>query len=228
MERPSSSRATPLPDELRGGDRESAFCWVLRDLLRAAPEIRAATFVDGEGECIDYCARGDPFAAKVLGAQLRTAFADVRESARRMKAGELTRLDLATEGGTLLVARVRGDLVVAVSLDAADEGACDARVDRLVGDAVDALRAEAGREPAFLAYCGEPLTVQTRAAVGWDYAPSAFELDARWWPIRAVLGRWDEAGGAAGGRLVRFRVRIADDEELTLTFDPSLDRWFLW
>jgi hypothetical protein len=66
--------------------------------------------------------------------------------------------------------------------------------------------------------------------VGWDFAPTAIEYLGQEMPILDVLGRWQEQGGAPGGELICFRVRVAAGEggELTLAYDPREARWYRW
>ena len=49
---------------------ESAFTEILRRLLHRMKGILAVAFVDGAGECVDYCSALDPFDTKVVAAQL--------------------------------------------------------------------------------------------------------------------------------------------------------------
>jgi hypothetical protein len=69
------------------------------------------------------------------------------------------------------------------------------------------------------------LEVTVRSAVGWPYAPLAFNQEGVRIGISDVLGRWVEADEAATHEVVCFRVRTEEGQELTLVHDPAGDGW---
>jgi hypothetical protein len=69
------------------------------------------------------------------------------------------------------------------------------------------------------------LEVMVRSAVGWPYAPSAFNEGGITVGIADVMGRWTEPGGVGGDELICFRVRTEEGQELTLVHDPDGEGW---
>jgi hypothetical protein len=89
----------------------------------------------------------------------------------------------------------------------------------------EALRREAGLPVPAWDSSGEAFGVQVRPSAGWGYAPCSLRQgDAASQPLE-VLGRWIERGSISAEDVVCFRVR-AEDQELTLAHDRSLDRWY--
>src|SRR5699024_1042468 len=112
-----------------------------------------------------------------------------------------------------------------------DGGRTDEIVLAALEVAVKALREEAALSvPWWNAREDAPFEVAVRDSVGWDFAPMAISYRGETTKIRGVLGRWIESGGAPGGELVCFRVRVAEGDggELTLAYDARRDRWFQW
>lgn len=217
--------ADDTKDEARRDQAESAFTPLLRWLASAEPEVRAVTFVDQEGECVDYCSALDPFDAKVAGAHMQALVRVVRHATEVLGTGEPYAFEVYCADHELLARRVdeHYTLVVVVA-----GGGTNQRLLEAIERALSALRTEAILEaPVWDPHAG-PLEVHVRPAVGWSYAPIAFRQGERYCPIADVLGRWTEPGGPVGGQLECFRVRTPAGVELTLVYDPSQERWLRW
>lgn len=204
---------------------ESEFTRLLRELWLVEPALLAAVLVDNFGECVDYCATIDPFEAKVIGAHLGVVMAEAQGFAQKMRLGRVHCLEIAGAERDF-VGRSVGEgylLVAAVQAGHTSQQLLDAMVEVSQG-----LRKEGGIEaPSWDP--GEPdLRVLTREAVGWAFAPEAIVSGDKRSEIVAVLGRWEEDGGLAGGKLVCFRVRVKGGTEQTIAFDAVLKRWMAW
>jgi hypothetical protein len=218
----SSQRAV---GEHERDQQESDFTSLLRGLLRGHPAIVAAAFVDGEGECVDYCSRVEPFEAKVAGAHLQIVTEEVRPRVAVLGGGELVQFEVYGDARDHVVRRLDEQYVMVVVVLA---GHAEAGMLEDIERVARALRREAGIEaPSWDPQAG-PIEVQTRRAVGWSYAPVAFRQGNARTEIAAVLGRWTERGRAAGGELVCFRVRTRAGIELTLAYDASQGKWLRW
>ncbi|MBC7173167.1 MAG: hypothetical protein H5U40_12090 [Polyangiaceae bacterium] len=204
---------------------ESGFTEILRRLLRAEPAIEALIFVDHDGECIDYCSVLPPYDVKVAGAQMQVVVAGMREPLHRLLSGELTEVQLYCDRRDIIARRVDDEYLLVAIVRA---GGADEYVVAGVGDIVERLRDEAMIPAPFWDDKGPPLEVSVREAIGWGFAPTTVTFEGAQVPILDVLGRWRERGGAAGGELVCFRVRIDRERELTLAYDMSQTRWFRW
>jgi hypothetical protein len=199
----------------------SPFANILASFLEVHPRTLVAVFVDGEGECVDYASRLDPFEALVLGAQLLPLTLDLAVRMRKQGGGALVSWMVEAEGRDLVVRRVTEDHSVIVALAA---GAVSARLLRALSALAEALRREAGFDLPSWDPWGEGLEVETRPAAGWGYAPCRLTRhDGQTQPLE-VLGRWSERGSISAQDVVCFRVRAGEDE-LTLAHDRSLDRW---
>lgn len=199
---------------------ESAFTPILRRLLYRTTGVLAVSFVDQQGECVDYCSSLDPFEAKVAGAQMQVTMSELERRMRSVGAGQSWQAHVHASGRDLVARRVSEDYLLVVVLKPR------AFTRRLMGG-VDHAVAELRREASIPHPSWEPVLdsvrVETRDAVGWPYAPAAyFEGDHRV-GVEHVLGRWME--GAGRKSRVFFRVRTDDGEELTLVHDRGLDRW---
>lgn len=198
---------------------ESAFTPILRALWASDPSVLAVAFVDGEGECVDYCSSLPPFDAKVLGAHGQILVSDIVRRWVSMGFGQPHHFHVAASEREFLARRVSDDYVLVVSVTAGGVGRA---VFRALERAVAALREEGGIPvPAWEPY-ERPLDVEIRRSVGWSYAPTAFRRRDERTPVTDVIGWWlDEDEG-----WVCFRVRIPGGLELTLAHDPEADRWF--
>ena len=124
----------------------------------------------------------------------------------------------------LVVRRLGESYLVAVLLRS---GGVDQSLLHGLDDMVDALRAESGiAVPAWDPYL--ELKVETRHAIGWPFAPTAYVEGGTRREIRAVLGHWEEHGGLSADHLLCFRVRHPDGSEVTLAFDVDERRWMRW
>lgn len=197
---------------------ETGFTPILRRLVSAIPEVRAAVFVDEEGECVDYCSRVDVFAAKVAGAQLHVAIRAVMGSGARCL-GAPRALHVVADSAELLVRRVSDEYTLVVVCDPpAPLGALQGRVEAAVCE----LRSEGGiARPAWEPE-RETLRVELRSSAGWGYAPTAFSERGRRHALAAVVGRWidHEDQGA-----VCFMVRTESGEETVLVHRAWEGRW---
>jgi hypothetical protein len=216
-----------LPEAPRD-QSESGFTQILRRVFVSEPDIRALIFVDHDGECVDYCSALPPFDVKVAGAHMQVVVDALREPLKRMMTGELIEVQVYGEARDLIARRLDDEyLVVAVVRG----GMTDETVLRAIEDTVVRLRREANLPAPFWDAAEDaPLIVSVRNAVGWDFAPTAIEYLGQAMPILDVLGRWTERGGAPGGELICFRVRVGVGEgsELTLAYDPREERWYRW
>jgi hypothetical protein len=110
-------------------------------------------------------------------------------------------------------------VAVAVVTPEADRAKLEATLTELSRE----FRGEAGIEtPPWDAARG--IEVKVRSAVGWAYAPTAFNEGGLTVAVTDVLGRWTEAG-ETGDEVVCFRVRTQEGQELTLVHDPGVDGW---
>ncbi len=220
VERLFEGRLRP-PEEAPRDQAESAFTPVLRGLLTQVPGLRAAAFVDGEGECVDYCSTLPPDEARILGAQLEVTVRAVERSLAALRAGRLVSMRLACERGDLAAARVDEEyLLVALGRP----GTIDERTARLLGRVARGLRSVAGLQPPAWEEGAEGLRVV------WDEAggvPSALRLAGRLERVEAVLGRWRQPLLPLGVVLEGYLVRTDRGRELSLLRDPRGDRWYL-
>jgi len=210
------------PNEAPRDQASSGFTPILRRLLGTSPAVLAVTFVDDEGECVDYCSALPPYDAKVIGAHMLVVLAEIDTPTERATRGVVRLLHLVGDRREILVRRVGDDHVLTVTVT---EGGAVRRVLEAIEHTVVALRREAGlRAPAW-----DPvdpgLTVELRPAVGWPYAPVAFTEAGKRVVVADVLGRWIEGAPDTGGEIVCFRVRAEGGQELTLAHDPVTGRW---
>lgn len=212
-------RSGELPRDLM----PSSFTPILRRLWRSAKGVLAVSFVDHDGECVDYCSSIDPFEAKVAGAHMRIVMVETATSLAKLDHGRVQVVHIVGERRELIAARVSAEYTLVTVLS---EGGAVRAVMEALEQAVVELRAEAGIEASILAPIpGDLFQVETRAARGWPYAPSAIVEGKSRTAIAAVLGRWLEGGTVTGGDLVCFRVRTDGGEELTLAHDAKSGRW---
>lgn len=214
------------PDEEAARDMEDTlFTATLRELWEVEPAILAAVFVDDEGETVDYCSALPAYDARVAGAHLRVVMDRVRAFARRLGGGHPSSVEVTGAQRDFVVRALGEGYALVVVLEA--RGITQSLLGA-VEDAVEKLRREAGITPPTWDPVAPGLRVATRRATGWPFAPSAFVEGGRRHRIADVLGRWEEGGGLAGDRLVCFRVRTESDDELTLAYDATEQRWMRW
>lgn len=217
----SRARRRRLRPEAPRDQTESAFTSVLRRLYTASPAVLSVTFVDGEGETVDYCSGIDPFEAKVIGAQLQVTSFEVVEFCRRSGFGAPHEMSIYGEKRDLHLRRVGDHYALAI---ATNPGGLDRIVLAAVEKCVDEIRREAMIEVPEWEPRPTPLEVFVRESDNWRYAPALFQHGGEWTEVTAVLGRWidEEEGG-----LVCFRVRARGGLEVTLAHDAEIDRWTL-
>lgn len=213
-------RSGELPRDMN----QTTFTPILRRLWRISPAVLGVCFVDFDGECIDYCSSIDPFAAKVTGAHLRVIVVEVADSMRKLGLGRTESLHIIGDERELIAMRVSDECTLVLILST---GGAVRTVAEELARTVHELRVEARIEASVVgALPGtDAFTVETRAAKGWPYAPSAIVEGGARNSIAAVLGRWTEGGMPTGGELVCFRVRTSTGEELTLAHDVAADAW---
>ncbi|MCB9591805.1 MAG: hypothetical protein H6719_03640 [Sandaracinaceae bacterium] len=200
---------------------ESAFTDILRRLLYRTTGLLAVAFVDGEGECVDYCSALDPYQAKVAGAQLLVTMTEIGERMGGLGAGTSFMLIVHGEKRDIVVRRVSEDYLLVV---VTKPRALTRRLTGGIEHTVTELRREAGIEAPSWEPVLDSVRVEVRSAVGWPYAPAAFfgESGERI-GIEDVMGRWMEGSGVESR--VCFRVRTDQGEEVTLVHDRAHDRW---
>jgi len=219
--RPREFVARALSRPLLRDRPPSPFANILSGFTDVHSDILAAVFVDGEGECVDYASRLDPFEALLLGAQLLPLTLDLAARVRTHGGGALVLWMVEADRRDLVIRRVTDDHTVIVALAA---GAVSARLLRAMSALAEALRREAGFDLPGWDPWGEDFQVDTRPAAGWGYAPCRLTgRDGQTHELE-VLGRWTERGSISAQDVVCFRVRAGGDE-LTLAHDRSLDRW---
>lgn len=182
--------------------------------------MRAAVFVDVDGECIDYASREPPFEAMVFAATLLNPTREMVERASARNRNGPVQWLLEAEALSAIVRRVSDEHVLAVWLE---PSAISVQILRDVVPLAESLRVESGLTAPSWDPIGEPVEVELREAKGWGYAPRALKGSRS--GALEVLGRWTEAVGIAAQATVCFRVRLAD-AELTLVHDPATDRWY--
>ncbi|MFK7992305.1 MAG: hypothetical protein AB8I08_40165 [Sandaracinaceae bacterium] len=200
---------------------ESAFTPILRRLLYRQTGILTVCFVDGLGECVDYCSALDPFDSKVLGAHMLVVVHELSGRMHALGAGESFELHVHGEERDILARRVGDDYILVLGLKPKSMSR------RLLGGvehAVSELRREAGLDVPSWEPVRDSVRVEVREAVGWPYAPASFVAETgEPVAIDDVMGRWTE--GTGQNAVVCFRVRTVDGQELTLLHDRAHDRW---
>ncbi len=199
---------------------ESAFTPILRRLLHRTTGIMAVCFVDGEGECIDYCASLSPYDVKVTGAHLRVVMTEVAVRFARIGGGESWLLHINGEERDIVARRMSDEYLLVVVLK---PGGMTQRFLGGIEQTVAELRREGEIEVPEWEPVIDSIRVEVREAVGWPYAPASFDDHGERVMIADVLGRWNEGSGRHGR--VCFRVRTETGEELTLVHDRAFDRW---
>jgi len=204
---------------------ESAFTPILRGLMRTVPGITAVVFVDGQGECIDYCSALPPFDAKVIAAHMLVVTMSARETSVA-RAGEPWFVHVHGSERDVLVRRLGDDYALVV---VSGSNTLTPLLQESVERAVRELRVEGGmRAPAW-----EPPTERVRVEVrhsttGWAYAPKAY------WHrgdrvLVTVVGRWIESDASVADDPARdavcFMVRTEAGQDLTLVHRVTDDVW---
>lgn len=200
---------------------ETTFTPMLRRAYEATPSALAFAFVDQEGECIDYVSAIDPFEIKVCAAHAFVLIDALHGRQAKLRMKHPFALEIATDSRYLWARRMCADYVaVAVVAPDADR----TKLEGILAELSREFRGEAGIEtPPWDASRG--IEVVIRSAVGWAYAPAAFNEGGLRVAVSDVLGRWTEPGGVNGDEVVCFRVRTQEGQELTLVHDPGVDGW---
>ena len=214
------------PPEAERDQEESVFTVILRKLRQALPMTLAASFVDTQGECIDYVSALDPFDAKVSGAHGQMLIQRLHAESSRLLLQEPFVLTAWSDERELWARRVTAEYFLVALL--APGGEADV-VNRLLEEAAREFRIEVGAPSPSWEAVVRGLDVRVRPAVGWLYAPTAFRDEDTWVTITDVLGRWleSEADAAPGDSLVCFRVRTEAGHELTLINHSAGAGWQL-
>lgn len=200
----------------------SEFALILRRVCEAVTSVEMAAFVDMEGECIDYYSSLDPYEAKVIAAQTVVLLAQVLELNRKLQYGEAYVIEVSTGEKELLARRINDDYLLVVLAAPEEE---NTRIGRVLVHAAREFRTDAGVAAAVWEPSADILTVETRDAKGWKYAPAAFREEGKRVVISDVLGRWIESRELRSRGKVCFRVRTEQGMELTLVHDPELNQW---
>ena len=200
---------------------ESGFTEILRRLLYRTTGLLAVAFVDGEGECVDYCTALDAYETKVAGAQMLVTMSELAQRMRKVKAGQSFMLTVHGSARDVVARRVSDEYLLVV---VTKPRALTRRLTGGIEQAVAELRREAGLPVPSWEPVLDSVRVEVRSAVGWPYAPAAyFGEHGKRIGVADVMGRWMEGTGTDSR--VCFRVRTDQGEELTLVHDRAHDRW---
>lgn len=218
------SHAVLIRAESERDQLESTLTVPMRQIFTASPSVLAAIFVDSEGECVDYCASMDVYDAKVAAAQMQVVLEEVRVFGRRVEAGRPAMLEILGLRRSFVVREVGEGYAVVVVVAGPS---IDVSISWALDECIRALRQETALPtPSWDPECD--LDVQTRRAIGWEFAPASFALHGQRHVIADVLGRWHQEGGLSGSPLICFRVRDTRGAECTLAFDSSEELWLRW
>jgi predicted regulator of Ras-like GTPase activity (Roadblock/LC7/MglB family) len=214
-----------VPVEYSRDVEESDFTPILRGLLRAAPSVLAAIFVDREGECIDYCSSLSPYDAKVIAAHMIVLLGESRERPKAV-GGEPWWMHVLGSERDLIARRVDDEyvLVVATGSNGISSSLCEA-----IEHTVTKLRSEVGLAKPSWEPTSPRMRVDVRTSTSeWAYAPETFWYRGDRTAVADVLGRWIENPphpNGANHEVVCFLVRSENGEELTLVHRPEKDEW---
>jgi hypothetical protein len=212
---------SPRRPESRRDQDESAFTHILRGLFESSEDVLAVTFVDGEGEAVDYCTLLQPFEAKVIGAHLEVLSDFLARSSVRLGFGHPHEVTVSASEREFLVRRVSDDYSLIVTTKS---GGIERPIHAAVERCVDALRREAAIPIPAWEPMPTPLQVFVRESENWKYAPALFAEGEEFTEVAFVLGRWVDDEDE---RRVCFRVRTREGNEVTLAHDTGFDRWTL-
>lgn len=212
------------PPETERDQNETDFTPILRKIWQSVPNVLAAVFIDGQGECIDYVSSVDPYEAKVAAAHSHVMLEMIRAVSDRLRLIEPHSLELTADSRELITRRLGDDYMLSVLLS---PGFDREQLQEVLVLACRAFREEVGIAMPAWEPASTPLEVVVRSAVGWKYAPDSFTEAGRRVTITDVMGRWTEASRAGDDGLVCFRVRTGEGRELTLVHDPDEDGWLL-
>ncbi len=204
---------------------ENDFTPILRALLRAAPNVLAAVFVDREGECIDYCSSLTPYEAKVIAAHMIVVLGESLERSGAL-GGEPWWLHVLGSERELFARRIDDEyaLIVATGPDGISSQLCEA-----IEHTVTKLRSEVGLDKPSWEPPAPRMRVDVRTSTSeWAYAPEIFWHRGDRTAVTDVLGRWVEHPPDPNGishELVCFLVRGENGEELTLVHHVETNEW---
>lgn len=217
----SGSRDRSWARETPRDQIESAFTPILRRLLYRATGLLAVSFVDNQGECVDYCSALPPYDAKIAGAQMLDTMSHLSRRFATLGVGQSWMLTVHGVDRDIVARRVSEDYLLIVVLKAR---ALTSRLTGGIEHAVIELRREAQIDIPSWEPVLDSVRVEVRKAVGWPYAPAAFfGEEGERVGVADVMGRWMEGKGTKSRFC--FRIRTDDGEELTLVHDRSHDRW---
>lgn len=210
--------------ELREAPRDqaqSAFTPILRRFMQRYPGLNAVVFVDSEGECVDYCSTIDAYETKVAGAAAMVMVDALERQSEKRGLGATHYVHFTTDSQEVVALRVGFQYLLVVLTDV---GGVTARLIAGFETLSNELHREADTTPGPWERPAASLRVETRAAVGWSYAPTAYhDFDGKLIEVSAVLGRWTET--TFEGKRYCFRVRTLHGEEVTLAHDEASDCW---
>jgi predicted regulator of Ras-like GTPase activity (Roadblock/LC7/MglB family) len=200
----------------------SDFTAILRRIWETIPTVLVAAFVDKEGECVDYVSSLEPFEAKVNAAEISSVLGALLDSKDTLGLGEPHTLEVTGELRELWARRIDDNYaLVTVVFSGGDR----LHLKKAMARAVREFRYEAGTAPPHWEPPADLIQVETRAATGWQYAPTAFYEEGIWIAVKDVLGRWVEPAQYSERDKVCFRIRTEQGVELTLVHDPEADQW---
>ncbi len=202
---------------------ETAFTPILREIWRAHAQVRAVTFVDITGECVDYCASLDPYEAQVLGAHLSVLMSQLRTSALRMGLVGPRFLRITAEKFELMVLRVSAAYALCIAIDAGSS------VHRIVSAALAAIPKicqEMGSAHFLTKGVLAAAEVELEGDLASNYRPKRFREQGVAYDVSEVLGVWSESPPQYPAPIRGFRVRTDRGLEVNLVHDLEHNRWY--
>jgi hypothetical protein len=199
---------------------DTAFTPTLRALIRNAPSVIAAAFVDYDGECIDYCSTAvSAYEAKIVGAQLLVVAKMVQDAHQTLSGGAPILTHVVCSARELFVRRISEDYTLAVVTRRIPH---QSETISMIETTVTALRVEGGIPRPSFETGKRPIYVDVRSSP-WGFAPTALYDRGDRIEIIDVLGRWAE--GAPPRERIGFLTRTERGDELVLLWDPVGERW---
>lgn len=211
-------RLTQRAARLRDRQEASVFAEILRRLCEGTA-AHAAALVDGEGETVDYFARGlDPYAVRIAAAEWRLVLGAAERA--RVPFWADTRLLMVRAGGaSYAIAPLSEGYALVLQL----ARHCFRVSDRALAIAVRELCAESGLIAAPVFEKGERwVRIRVQTVAGNPRRPLAIWHQNQWRGL-VVLGRYHDV--ESGRRELGFRARLATGVEFSLVREP-LGIWY--